>query len=243
MDLDPMLGVKTMLKIATCPTCGTKVKCKGEPGEKKLVICPNCNNKGVVTFEKKDNEKIETFIPKEKPNKKTYSPRTAITIGVILILSTLFIWYIILPSAQGSTHFLIVLSGSMSPTIKPGDIVVSIHVNPEEIREGDIITFKDQNNQKNCITHRVVNILRDDEGNIYFRTKGDANEDPDINLVPSSLVIGRVTLVIPYLGYLPTFAKSKLGFITMIFVPGILIIINEILRMMKVSKEKKREIM
>ena len=131
----------------------------------------------------------------------------------------------------------------MSPTIKPGDIVVSIHVNPEEIREGDIITFKDQNNQKNCITHRVVNILRDDEGNIYFRTKGDANEDPDINLVPSSLVIGRVTLVIPYLGYLPTFAKSKLGFITMIFVPGILIIINEILRMMKVSKEKKREIM
>ena len=57
MDLDPMLGVKTMLKIATCPTCGTKVKCKGEPGEKKLVICPNCNSRGVVKFEKKDKLK------------------------------------------------------------------------------------------------------------------------------------------------------------------------------------------
>jgi len=240
--MEMVLEGKIVLKIATCPTCGTKIKCEGILGEKKLVICPNCNSKGVITFTEKknpDNEKIETFIPKERVH-KGISPTRVITLGGVLILSTLFIWYIVLPAAQGSTHYLIVLSGSMSPTIEPGDIVISTHVKPDEIEKGDIITFKDQNNPKNCITHRVVNIVKDDDGNIYFRTKGDANDEPDINIVPSSMLVGKVVVTIPYLGYLPTFAKSKIGFITLIFIPGTLIIVNEIIRMIKISREENK---
>jgi signal peptidase len=233
-----------MKKIAICPTCATKVECQGNIGGRKLVICPNCGDKGIVTFterKKTFSEEIKTFTPKEKHRQKSKT-RSLVAIGVIVIIATLFVWYVALPAAQGSMHFLIVLSGSMQPEINPGDIVVSTHISPEKIKEGDIITFKDINNQNNCITHRVINVITDDEGNLYFRTKGDANEEPDLNLVPSSLLIGKVNFIIPYLGYLPFFAKTPLGFFTLIILPGSLIILNEMYKIFLTTKKKRATI-
>ena len=84
-------------------------------------------------------------------------------------------------------------------------------------------------------------ILIDENGSIGFQTKEDANEYPDQRIVQPSELIGKIVLVIPYLGYLPNFAKSPLGFITLIIVPGILIIFSEMWNIIRIKKKEPRE--
>jgi len=48
-------------------------------------------------------------------------------------------------------------------------------------------------------------------------------------------------LIIPYLGYLPHFAQSSLGFITLIIIPGVLIIIGEIWNIVRIKKKESEE--
>ena len=171
---------------------------------------------------------------------KIFTPKKMLSVGAIIVFAVLILFCVVLPMIQGSMHFLIVLSGSMGPEINPGDIVVSKYTNPEEIKINDVITFALVDNPKKCVTHRVINITNEN-GSMGFQTKGDANEDPDQRIVQSSELIGKIVLVIPYLGYLPHFAKSPLGFITLIIVPGILIIFSEIWNIIRIKKKDSRE--
>jgi len=185
-------------------------------------------NKAIGETENYSDNSQET-----KKGKKLFTPKKLIAMGAFIIFILLLLSFVILPIMQGSMHFLIVLSGSMAPEANPGDVVVSTYTNPEEIQINDIITFTYSNDPENCITHRVINITN--EG---FQTKGDANEDPDQRIVQSSEVIGKVGLVIPYIGHLPHFAKSPLGFITLIIIPGVLIIVGEVWNIARIKKKK-----
>ncbi|MDR0979119.1 MAG: signal peptidase I [Lachnospiraceae bacterium] len=60
-----------------------------------------------------------------------------------------------LPNIFGYKMF-IILSGSMEPTIKTGDVIIS--KSQETISNGDIITFQDKKSG-NRTTHRVVEIV------------------------------------------------------------------------------------
>jgi len=191
--------------------------------------------------EKRGEKQIPTET-KEKRGKKLFTSKKLITTGATIVFILLLLFCVIMPTMQGSMHFLTVLSGSMAPELNPGDIVVSTYINPEEIKINDVITFSYIDNPENCITHRVINITNEN-GSIGFQTKGDANEDPDLRIVQSSELVGKVALVVPYLGYLPHFAKSPLGFIALIVIPGVLIIIGEVWNIVRVKKgvpEKKK---
>ena len=219
--------------------------------KKDKLIIPKRSNKTIEEIEafvdklQYADELEEKRIPskpkktKKRKRKKFFTPKKLIATGSILTFSLLLLFFVIIPTMQGSMHFLIVLSGSMSPEVNPGDIVVSTHVNPEEIKIDDIITFSFAEDPKNCFTHRVINITNDN-GSISFQTKGDAKVDPDSRMVQSSELIGKVSLNIPYLGYLPHFAKSPLGFITLIVIPGVLIIIGEIWNITRMKKTLPR---
>ncbi|MFW6120293.1 MAG: signal peptidase I [Petrotogales bacterium] len=156
-------------------------------------------------------------------------------IGACVIIIFLFFLTIsvVIPTMQGSMNFLVVQSGSMSPEINPGDIVVVQHTNPEEIEVNDIITYVHPYDQTNFITHRVINITHSNLGEYDFQTKGDANKYPDFNIVASSSIIGEVSFVIPYLGYLSHFATSTYGLLILIILPGSIIIISEIRNIIK----------
>lgn len=143
----------------------------------------------------------------------------------------------------------VVLSGSMEPKIKTGSVVFTAP--KAEYRENDIITFfanpqqKDLRKVQAVITHRVVKV-HDDEGRQTFTTKGDANNSADRESVTAAAVLGRVVLMIPYLGYAVAFAKTQTGLIVLIIIPATLIVYsellnikNEISRMVKEAKEKK----
>jgi len=93
----------------------------------------------------------------------------------------------------------IILSGSMSPTLKIGDIVYIRKGNSYQV--DDIISFRYEGVEKSS-THRIVSI--DIDGNIY--TKGDNNDSVDMVTITSEQIEGRVVFTIPKLGY----AISKL---------------------------------
>ncbi|MCD6483060.1 MAG: signal peptidase I [Candidatus Aenigmarchaeota archaeon] len=228
-----------MKKTIVCPNCRTRVTVDGLPGERVFVTCPRCNTPGFFTFPKTVEPKhLKQKKEEVEPSKILLTPRRLLAIGIAAVFTILLMFCVILPTIQGSMHFLIVLSGSMSPEINAGDIVISMRVNPEEIKVNDIITFRYKDEPENCITHRVVNVI-DENGRLSFMTKGDANEDPDQRIVESSELIGKVAFVIPYLGYLPHFARTKIGFVTLVIIPGSLIIINEIWNIIKTLKKKE----
>ena len=85
----------------------------------------------------------------------------------------------------------VVTSGSMSPALRPGDVVlVADHV--DEVALGSIVTF---DVGQGSVTHRVVELT--DAG---YRTKGDSNPAVDASTVSSAEVTGVGRLVVPFVG-------------------------------------------
>lgn len=122
-------------------------------------------------------------------------------------------------------------SQSMNPTIDTGSIIVVKKFNEYDV--GDIISYYAQNNgQEEIITHRIFRI----GGNVYL-TKGDANQATDEYKIVPRLIIGKVILIIPHLGYLIAFAKTGVGVWLLIIFPGALIIFIEVVKIFLLLKQ------
>jgi len=116
-------------------------------------------------------------------------------IAVVLIVS--FLTLILLSRFTYFPLNLSLVSGySMYPTLRPGDLLLSIHKDLVGYGVGDLIIWC--SSPTYCTAHRVVEL-----GDTYVITKGDNNpsEDPPI---PKSLVKYKVVLVIPSIVWLPT---------------------------------------
>jgi len=138
----------------------------------------------------------------------------------------------------------IVLSGSMNPTILEGSIVF-VKRGFNDIKKGNIVTFKRPGKPQENVTHRIVGEDKS-KGRTVYITKGDANTAPDLWVVPKESIWGKAIFSVPFLGYVISFAKTKLGVILLIALPLVIIalseariIYSEIKKMRKKSKEKK----
>ena len=131
-----------------------------------------------------------------------------------------------------------VLSGSMEPKIGKGSFVLTRPIETEEINIGDVIVFRhtvpgEQGEQK-LIVHRVV----DTRDGTWFRTKGDANEEPDASVVPAQDVIGRVCFHLPYLGRALQLARTPFGIAALVSCFGLLIV-SDVIDIRRQSLAKK----
>jgi len=106
----------------------------------------------------------------------------------------------VMVAGQNGWEFDAVLSGSMEPKLSMGGLVVIKPVNASQVGIGDVISFKIPDIDT-PICHRVIEIQEAD-GNLLFRTKGDANEESDTTLVPSEDVTGKEVFFLPYVGNL-----------------------------------------
>jgi len=148
-------------------------------------------------------------------------------LGVLLIVVGVFVAAAV-PQAVGADESYVVLSSSMSPAIDAGSVVFVSTIPQADISEGDVITYdRSPGGTTSRVTHRVVGVTEQD-GQRHFRTKGDANEDPDPELVPASAVVGVVTFSVPSIGYVITFAQSQLGLLTLVIVPALLLVVLEV---------------
>lgn len=104
-----------------------------------------------------------------------------------------------------------VLSGSMEPAYQTGSLIYVREVETEDLREGDVITFRLSGST--IATHRIVELVADeDDPNIVrFRTKGDANDVVDGSLVDPAAVLGSPVFTIPQLGFLASYIQQPPG--------------------------------
>lgn len=131
----------------------------------------------------------------------------------------------------------IILSNSMSPTLESGDLAIVVPSEVEEIEEGSVICFISPLDG-HSLCHRVVEIgIRG--GNRFFRTQGDANDSRDPFAVPTENVRGRTVVRIPKLGFLILALKSPWGFVFGLLIPALIIIADEIWKIIKDRKMKR----
>ena len=119
----------------------------------------------------------------------------------------------------------VVLSGSMEPVYHVGSLIYVREVDHTELQAGDVITF--MLNEKTVATHRIVEVIPDesDPGVVRYRTKGDANDVEDGNLIHYKNVIGSPVFTIPYLGYLANYVQNPPGMYIAISAGAILILL------------------
>lgn len=154
---------------------------------------------------------------------------------ILVVSYLLFLLIVILFSVNifKNIHSFTNSSHSMSPVINTGSLTIVKKADSYEI--GDIITYYTTSSwgEQEIITHRIMDI----GGNVYT-TKGDANQVYDRQIVQPRLIIGKVEMIIPHLGHLISFAKSKLGSIVLIILPAALIIAIEILKIFHFSRKR-----
>src|SRR5579875_647878 len=71
------------------------------------------------------------------------------------------------------------LTGSMVPTINPGDVVLDTQEPSADIAVGQIISYHIPIDDYRVESHRVIWVRHLKSGAVLFRTKGDANTAPD----------------------------------------------------------------
>ena len=79
------------------------------------------------------------------------------------------------------------LSGDMSPAIKKGSLIIIKRVDPNTIRKGDIITYTEGSD---TLTERVTETVNDN-GNVSFITKADADQGVNARAVSAGAVTGK----------------------------------------------------
>lgn len=115
----------------------------------------------------------------------------------IIYLFLLMYLIIFIPKLFGYNP-LVVISGSMEPTLKVGGLLYYEEIDINDFKEKDILVYELKDH---IISHRVVEHL--DNG---FITKGDANNSYDSSIVSDNQVLGRGTnWSIPFLGYYADF--------------------------------------
>jgi signal peptidase len=121
--------------------------------------------------------------------------------GVAIVALSIIGIFLGLQIALGTaTPWVAVASGSMSPALEVGDLVIIQAVSPASIQVGDIIVFSTP--QGSQTMHRVTKIHALPNGDLQFKTKGDANPSEDPYWISQRDVYGKVIYRIPFLGWL-----------------------------------------
>lgn len=131
---------------------------------------------------------------------------TARDAGITLteLLASFYLWLVLwlvawaaVPALLLGWQPVLITSGSMGPTISPGDVVLLGDPPTDEMLEtGAVITFRDQSTPGGLITHRIDGVREDG----LYRTRGDANASPDPTPVADTDVVGVGRLLVPVVG-------------------------------------------
>ena len=137
-----------------------------------------------------------------------------ITRAIGYILSTILVSFSAL-SVTGYVKARVVLTGSMAPAIKSGDIVILIPTKHKEPKINDVVAYTGKRFDGSSVgvfTHRII----DGDATTGFIVKGDANPSPDVQKPTLADVSGIVVFTIPFIGQFLT-PRALLIFVPLIF--------------------------
>ncbi|MBR6579128.1 MAG: signal peptidase I [Clostridia bacterium] len=197
--------------------------------------------------------------PKDKPIEKNGSSKlhsTLTVVGIVLcvilvpiliINCTLLIKSVVNENEVpdfGGVMPLIVLTESMAPDIMSGDLIICKTVDTNEIEKGDVISFFDPaGNGTAVVTHKVIDIIINDDGSRSFKTKGINNNIEDSTPVPAGMVVAEYTGIrFAGLGEFAIFMQTTQGLIVCVIIPIILLVGYDLIRRRIYEKNKKDDV-
>lgn len=124
-------------------------------------------------------------------------------------------------------------SDSMDPIIKKGSVII-VH-SQTEYKIGDIISYHALiNDKEEIIAHRIVDM----GGNVYL-TKGDSNQFVDREKVIPRLIIGKVIIIFPNLGFIINNLNNRIIIDLIFILPAAFIIFKEVKKIITLLHSKK----
>jgi signal peptidase len=150
--------------------------------------------------------------------------------GGLLVLSVI---------PQVGVKALSVATGSMTPAIPQGSLVIIRRVPLSTIKVGEVVTYHDAAKPGQTITHRVV-AKTTKNGIPVFTTKGDANKVADPQVAGGSIV-GEVVYHLNGAGRVVTWLHSLFGIILIAAIPALIIITGEFQLMIRRLQQYARE--
>jgi len=126
----------------------------------------------------------------------------------------------------------------MSPGLPVGAIAFVRPVDPATVEPGDVITFQRAPDAPELVTHRVLAVDAS-SGVPVFTTKGDANEDADVNATPIGRIRGVQLAVHKGWGWVLQWAGSPQGRAVMLVPPLVALATLELLAMGDARRERR----
>jgi len=168
-------------------------------------------------------DELDLYKALRKKRKKKAIYRTVVW-ALLILLAPLFIFSFLVIINPKETHnffgykLYVVTSGSMQPVFSKGDcIVVKSVKSAAQLRVGEDIAFISNNDGK-IVTHRIIEILTDEYGNVSYVTKGVHNVVADTSAVSFSNVVGKRVAVLQFTGRVITFFRTPWGIVTFLII-------------------------
>ncbi|GJN14376.1 hypothetical protein PR202_gb01198 [Eleusine coracana subsp. coracana] len=133
----------------------------------------------------------------------------------MIVTSALIIWKGLMVVTGSESPVVVVLSGSMEPGFKRGDILF-LHMSKDPIRTGEIVVFN-VDGREIPIVHRVIKVHeRQDTAEVEILTKGDNNFGDDRLLyahgqlwLQQHHIMGRAVGYLPHVGWVTIIMTEK----------------------------------
>ena len=140
-------------------------------------------------------------------------------VAVLVILGTAFNW----------CRLDVVLSGSMEPALRPGDVILAVSEPDSQVSVGQVLAFHPPSDPNIVVVHRVVNVVHHGS-KVEIRTQGEDNNAPDAwTAVLQGTSAWRVSWVLPSAGYVAIWATYPwIHLLALLVVIGI--VVWEVLR-------------
>ncbi len=158
---------------------------------------------GAATTE--SSRRVDDKIASESPNRSGFL-RPLLT-GATFVMSALVLVVVLLNVGVFGYKSMAVITGSMSPVIGIGDVVVTKPVSADELAVGDVVKYRRSGID---IVHRIVSMQTTSDG-LALTTKGDANNATDRATLTVDELTGVVIARVPKIGWITIWMNGGLN--------------------------------
>lgn len=138
----------------------------------------------------------------------------------------------------------VIVSESMTPELKVGDIIITKKTESKDLKPNDIIAYQGLTGdfKNKIITHKIEYITKEANRYIYY-TKGTANNTID-PAVYEEQIYGKMIYKTLILSYISQVVRTKIGFFLIVLIPIAIMCVIEIKEIKKIYRKinkKKRK--
>lgn len=165
---------------------------------------------------------------------------------LLFIMVVLMLLVVIMQRATNNTisvggiRMFSVATGSMVPVYNVGDILISREIDAEDIKVGDDIVYlgKKGTFSGKVVTHRVISIEKQEDGNYKIITQGVANNaaDPEID---QTQVYGKIICNVKILGWIAGLVRNVYTFYFLLLIPVAILIVRNVRNIRDMGKEEE----